>query len=58
MSDSASIQEMLDDCEDFLDDMTDWEVEFIERVRGQLDQGRTLSSAQEEKLEQIWEKVT
>ncbi|WP_292992520.1 hypothetical protein [Nitrosomonas sp.] len=49
---------MIEDCEVDKSMMSDWECEFIETIRNQIDEGRNLSEAQIDKLEEIWETVT
>jgi len=50
--------EMLDDCESRDDNMNDWESDFCESIREQLDNGRSLSTKQVEMLEKIWDRLT
>ena len=48
----------LDDCEKRQDRLTDWEVNFIDSLRRQLEAGRRLTANQVEKLDDIWERAT
>ena len=36
--------------------LSDWEVEFVDSVNQQIDAGRLLTSRQEAKIHQIWDK--
>lgn len=49
---------MIEDCESNESLLNDWECEFIDSVRNQIEEERPLSDRQIEKLEDIWEKVT
>ncbi len=49
---------MVEDCEGNESMLSDWECEFIDSIRNQIDEGRDLSERQIEKLEDIWKKVT
>lgn len=61
----TAIEQMLDDCESAKTvpeanggpGFTDWELEFLESLRDQVDDGRTLSQRQMSKLEDLWNKV-
>ena len=48
----------LDDSEKRQDRLTDWEVNFIDSLRRQLEAGRRLTANQVEKLDDIWERAT
>ena len=47
--------QMIEDCENHSARLTDWESKFIDAVSGQ---DFPLSQKQNEKLKQIWERVT
>ncbi|AEJ01217.1 hypothetical protein Nit79A3_1385 [Nitrosomonas sp. Is79A3] len=49
---------MVEECEFNESLLNDWECDFIDSIRNQIDEGRNLSERQIEKLEDIWEKVT
>lgn len=49
---------MIDDCEKRESRLSDWERTFVESIANQLATGKTLSKAQTEKLDDIWEKAT
>lgn len=49
---------MVEDCESNESLLSDWECEFIDSISNQIDEGRDLSEAQIDKLEEIWETVT
>jgi len=38
--------------------LSDWDIDFINSLSKQLDNGRVFSQKQIEKLEQIWERAT
>jgi hypothetical protein len=50
--------QLIEDCEDREDRLTDWERTFIDSVKRALEGGGALSEKQAEKLESIWERVT
>lgn len=49
--------QMVEECEEREERLTDWERTFIASMRDKLDAGITLYDTQVEKLEQIWNKV-
>lgn len=49
---------MVEDCENRESQMSEWECNFIESIRSQIEDDRILSSKQIETLENIWDKVT
>lgn len=49
---------MIEDCENRSDRLTDWEADFVDSIKNQLIEGRSLSSKQTEVLDRIWERVT
>jgi hypothetical protein len=51
-------EDMLEDCEACTTGMTEWEREFVESIREQIDDGSDLSDAQFDKLEQVWRERT
>lgn len=46
------------DCENRDDKLTEWEQSFIQSIREQYDRRGSLSDKQREILEKIWERVT
>lgn len=58
MAESNEHLEMIEDCEARESRMTEWEVGFIDSIRNQIENGKRLSTKQEEKLDRIWESVT
>lgn len=50
--------QLVEDCENREDRMSDWERKFIDSISNQLEKGKTLSPKQIETLDNIWEKVT
>ena len=50
--------QMIEDCENRSEKLTDWELEFIDSVSRYTDKGGFLSPRQEQMLEKIWDKVT
>lgn len=50
--------QMVKDCENRESKLTDWERSFIDSIGRQLADGRALTTAQAEKLDAIWERVT
>ncbi len=51
-------EQMVDDCEQREDRLSDWERGFIDSVGKQLRDGRALTSKQVEALDAIWERAT
>ena len=50
--------QMVDDCESRESRLTDWERTFVDSIKRQLGDGKTLSLKQIETLDEIWERVT
>lgn len=50
--------QLVEDCEERSDRMSDWECTFVDSLKGQLVDGRRLTDKQAEVLEKIWEAVT
>lgn len=50
--------QLVEDCEKRESRITEWEQEFIDSIRNQLECERPLSDKQTEILDQIWEKAT
>lgn len=57
MPDFDDYLNMVEDCESNESLLNDWECEFIDSIRNQIEEERPLSDRQIEKLEDIWEKV-
>ena len=55
--DADSLRYMIEQCNDFMGRLNDWEQTFIESISEQLDRLGSLSDAQKEKLEQIYCKL-
>lgn len=49
---------LVEDCENRESKLTDWERTFIDSIKRQLEVGNSLTIAQDEKLNEIWERVT
>ena len=49
---------MIEDCEARESKMTEWEQEFMDSLRKQIEKGRRPSVKQVEVLDRVWEKVT
>lgn len=56
MNDDA--EQMVTDCENRESKLSDWERGFIDDMRVRLGRGDTLTPGQQEKLDEIWERVT
>lgn len=50
--------QLIEDCENREDRLTDWERGFVGSIRNQLEASRPLSTKQTERLNEIWERVT
>ena len=51
-------EDMITDCENRSEQLSDWECNFIDSIRRQFDNTNSLSDRQEEMLEKVWDKVT
>lgn len=58
MSDKDDIAQMIEDCEQRQQKLSEWEQSFIDSISHQLAHGRGLSPKQIETLGNIWEKAT
>lgn len=52
-----SIVKKIETIEEYDDQLNDWERNFIDSIRNQLERGCVLTENQVEKIEQIYEKV-
>jgi len=52
------IEQMLSDIEQRESSLSDWERQFVDDIGVQLGRGNSLTQRQDEKLEQIWNRVT
>jgi hypothetical protein len=52
------IEILIEDCLNRYGRMNDWEKDFMASVRDQYEKRRKLTALQEEKLNDIWERVT
>jgi hypothetical protein len=50
--------QLIEDCENREGKLSDWERGFIDSLRRQIESGAALSEKQDEKLNEIWERVT
>lgn len=50
--------QMLKDCEDREEKLTDWERSFISSLTEWVDKGHTLTDKQAKRLDEIWERIT
>lgn len=58
MIERDEIETYIKDCENRESKLTEWEHGFIQSMRERVDNGHGLTDAMNEKLEQIWERVT
>lgn len=49
---------LVEDCENREQRLSDWERQFIDSIRRQLDAGRSLTTKQADTLSNIWDKIT
>jgi hypothetical protein len=49
---------LIEDCEERSGRLGDWEIKFIDSLRRQLEQGRSLTHKQIAMLEECWERAT
>jgi hypothetical protein len=50
--------QQIEDCEKRAERLTDWETNFIDSLRRQVERGRSLSDRQIETLDGVWERIT
>ena len=50
--------QMVADCDARESRLSEWEGQFIDSIRRQLERGRALTERQDESLAKIWEKAT
>ncbi|KKL94096.1 hypothetical protein LCGC14_1868150 [marine sediment metagenome] len=58
MSGQDDISTMIEDCQNRESKLSDWEAQFIDNIDSQIRDDGSLSEKQQEKLEQIWERIT
>ena len=58
MSTTDEHLQMVTDCEARESRLSEWERDFIDSIRRQLDRGRALTERQAETLDRIWNKAT
>lgn len=58
MASPADNMQLVEDCETRESKLSDWEREFIDSIRRQLEAGRSLTVKQDERLNAIWDRVT
>lgn len=52
------IETLIEDCLNRYDKLNDWEKEFMQSIRDKYERRGTLTALQEEKLNDIWDRVT
>ncbi|MGK2884397.1 MAG: hypothetical protein ACSLE8_06410 [Rhodococcus sp. (in: high G+C Gram-positive bacteria)] len=50
--------DMLDDCENRSERLSDWELGFIDSLKAQRYEGKSLTQSQYDKLEEVWRRAT
>ena len=50
--------QLIEDCEHRSEELSDWELGFMDSLRRQIEEGRMPSPKQIEKLDEAWERVT
>ena len=58
MIDPEDVGQFIKDCENRESKLNDWERGFVQSIREQFDRTGGLSPTQNEKLEEIWDRVT
>lgn len=58
MSTPDEITQMIEDCEKRESKLSDWERQFIDDIAARIGRGQGLTPKQDERLTQIWERVT
>lgn len=51
-------EQMVEDCEQREERLSEWERGFIDSIAKQLRDGRSLTTKQAERLDEIWERAT
>ena len=51
-------EQLIEDCENRESRLTDWERSFLDSIKRQIENGRSLSVKQSDMLNTIWERVT
>lgn len=49
---------LLDDCEKREERLSDWEAQFVDSLRRQIEEGHRPTGKQIDVLDEVWEKVT
>jgi hypothetical protein len=50
--------QLIDDCENRESRLSDWDRQFIDSIKRQLEAGRPLTTKQLDKLGEVWERAT
>lgn len=58
MTDRTEQAQLIEDCETRESRLSDWEAQFIDSIKRQLEDGRGLSEKQSDLLDSIWTKCT
>lgn len=51
-------EQLIEDCENRESRLTDWDRSFLDSIKRQIENGRSLSVKQSDMLNTIWERVT
>lgn len=54
----SEYQQQIDDCRKRERKLSAWDADFLDSIENRLNENRTLTPKQTEKLDEIWEKVT
>ena len=54
----SDAMQLIEDCEARESRLSDWDAQFIDSLRHQIEAGRSLSEKQDSKLNEIWERAT
>lgn len=55
---AAECVTLIEDCEARESRLDDWQRQFIDSIRRQLERGQRLTRQQQEKLDEVWEHAT
>lgn len=58
MTDCTEQAQLVKDCEDREERLTDWQRGFIDSIGRQLEAGRSLSAKQSDLLDEVWTQAT
>ena len=55
---ATEYMQMIDDCEQRESRLTEWDANFIDSIKHQIERGKALTPKQTETIDDIWERAT